>query len=89
MENLNPIRRRSSNIFNFFFVKCLFDRISLFFQVDDVQLAKKYGLFALPAIVHYEDGIPNVYDEDMTAAEVFSWLEDQKTGSYIEKVKHL
>ena len=55
-------------------------------QVDDVQLAKKYGLFALPAIVHYEDGIPNVYDEDMTAEEVFSWLEDQKTGSYIEKV---
>ena len=54
--------------------------------MDDVQLAKKYGLFALPAIVHYEDGIPNVYDEDMTAEEVFSWLEDQKTGSYIEKV---
>ena len=70
-------------------MKCVFAKISLIFQVDDVQLAKKYGLFALPAIVHYEDGIPNVYDEDMTAAEVFSWLEDQKTGSYIEKVRYL
>ena len=55
-------------------------------KVDDVQIAKKYGLFALPALVHYEEGIPNVYDEDMATAEVLSWLDDQKTGSYIEKV---
>ena len=55
--------------------------------MNDVQLAKRYGIFSLPTIVYYENGIPNVYDEDMTKTDVLSWLEDQKTGSFIEKVK--
>ena len=63
------------------------DELEIFMvKVDDLHLAKRYGMFSLPAVVHYEDGIPNVYDEDTSAAEVFSWLEDQKTGSFIEKV---
>ncbi len=51
-----------------------------------MQLAKRYGIFSLPTIVYYESGIPNVYDADMTKTDVLSWLEDQKTGAFIEKV---
>ena len=55
-------------------------------KLDSVEHAKRYGLYSLPAIVHFEDGIPNVYDEDMTKEAVMAWLTDQKTGSFIEKV---
>jgi len=54
-------------------------------KLDSVEDAKHYGLYALPAVVHFEEGIPNVYDEDMTKEDVMTWLTDQKTGSYIEK----
>jgi len=55
-------------------------------KLDSTEHAKHYGLYSLPAVVHFEDGIPNVYDEDMTKEAVMAWLTDQKTGSFIEKV---
>lgn len=54
-------------------------------KLDSVEDAKYYGLYTLPAVVHFEEGIPNVYDDDMTKEDVMTWLTDQKTGSYIEK----
>ena len=54
--------------------------------MNDAAHARKYGLFSLPAIVHFEDGVPNVYDEDMNIDAIMNWLEDQKSGSFIEKV---
>jgi hypothetical protein len=55
-------------------------------KLGSTEDAKRYGLYSLPAIVHFEDGVPNVYDEDMTKDAVMAWLTDQKTGAFIEKV---
>ena len=55
-------------------------------KLDSVEHAKRYGLYSLPAVVHFEEGVPNVYDEDMNQEAVMAWLTDQKTGSFIEKV---
>ena len=39
-------------------------------KLDSPEHAKKYGLYALPAVVYFEEGVPNVYDEDMTQGSI-------------------
>ena len=57
-------------------------------KVNNVGAAnKRYGLYSLPSVVYYEDGVPNVYDEELTGqSRLRTWLQRQKYGSYIEKV---
>ena len=55
-------------------------------KVDSVNVAKEYGLFSLPAVIHFEDEVPNVYDKDLTQEALMNWLGDQKIESHIEKV---
>ncbi|QQP55796.1 Putative LOC100161052 [Caligus rogercresseyi] len=58
-------------------------------KVGDSSVAKSFGIYSLPGLVYYEDKIPNVYDEELTPDEVLSWLEDQRSGSHIERVSGL
>ena len=55
-------------------------------KLENAEEAKKYDLYNLPAVVRYEDGIPNVYDDDLTKEAIVQWLEDLKIGPTIEKV---
>lgn len=55
-------------------------------KIDSPEDAKKYDLYALPAVVHYDEGVPNLYDDDLTKEAVEQWLEDLKIGPHIEKV---
>uniref|UniRef100_A0A0K2UHY0 Putative LOC100161052 [Acyrthosiphon pisum] n=1 Tax=Lepeophtheirus salmonis TaxID=72036 RepID=A0A0K2UHY0_LEPSM len=58
-------------------------------KVGDVSVAKSFGIYTLPALIYYENKIPNVYDEDLTSDEMLRWLENQRSGSHIEKVTGL
>jgi len=55
-------------------------------KVDDPLTAKHYGLYALPAVIHFKNGIPNIYEGAQSPRVIFNWLEDQKTSSSIEEV---
>lgn len=55
-------------------------------KLESAEEARKYDLYNLPAVVHYDEGIPNVYDDDLTKEAIEQWLEDLKIGPYIEKV---
>ena len=55
-------------------------------KVDNPVIAKNYGLYALPAVIHFEEGIPNIYEGAPSPAAILNWLEEQKTSSSIEEV---
>ena len=56
-------------------------------KVGDAGAAnKRYGLYSLPAVVHFELGRPNVYDGEMSGKALLNWFQEQKAGSYIERV---
>ena len=55
-------------------------------KVEDPAIARNYGIFALPAVVHYENGIPNIYEGVSSHKAILNWLEEQKTTNVIEEV---
>ena len=55
-------------------------------KVDDPAIARNYGIFALPAVIHYENGIPNIYEGVSSHKAILNWLEEQKTTNVIEEV---
>lgn len=57
----------------------------LIVKLESAEDAKHYDLYNLPAVVHYEEGIPNVYDDDMTKEAIEQWLDDLKIGPHIGK----
>ena len=55
--------------------------------MSDVSAAnKRYGIFSLPSVVHFEHSQPNVYTGEMKSKALMNWLQDQKSSSYIERV---
>ena len=45
----------------------------------------KYGLDdPLPAFVYFEEGVPNIYDNENQ--DLVEWIEEQRTSDTIEKV---
>lgn len=58
-----------------------------FVKIDDDGVAEEYGIDALPAVVYFEKGIPNVYDGDLEhEEEFFEWLVQQLEKDEIEDV---
>lgn len=56
-----------------------------FFKIADLDEAAEYGLQKLPALVYFEDKIPNVYSGDLRREEkVLAWLLEQKASDTIE-----
>ena len=55
-------------------------------KVDDPAIARNYGIFALPAVIHYENGIPNIYEGVSSHKAILNWLEEQKTSNVLEEV---
>ena len=45
----------------------------------------KYGLDdPLPSFVYFEDGVPNIYDDENQ--DLVEWIEEQRTSDTIEEV---
>ncbi|XP_021959977.1 uncharacterized protein LOC110855885 isoform X3 [Folsomia candida] len=58
-----------------------------FVKTDDKKAAKEFGVENLPALVYFEQQIPNVYDGDLRDEdEVLKWLLHQKDSDEIEDV---
>ncbi|KAF7496675.1 Protein disulfide-isomerase A5 [Sarcoptes scabiei] len=59
-----------------------------FVKIDDVSVAKDYGLAdELPVLVYFENRLPTVYEGDLTDEDaVLAWLVKQKTEDTIEEV---
>eukprot|EP00092_Neocalanus_flemingeri_P058940 GFUD01070340.1.p1 GENE.GFUD01070340.1~~GFUD01070340.1.p1 ORF type:complete len:2430 (-),score=751.56 GFUD01070340.1:121-7410(-) len=55
-------------------------------KVDDSTIARSYGIYALPAVIHYENGVPNIYEGATSNVAILNWLEEQKTTAAIEEV---
>ena len=55
-------------------------------KIEDPSIAKHYGLYALPAVIHFEDGIPSIYEGAQSPRALLNWLEEQKTSAGIEEV---
>ena len=55
-------------------------------KLESPDEAKKYDLYNLPAVVHYDEGVPNVFDDDLTKESIIQWLQELKIGPHIEKV---
>ncbi len=56
-------------------------------QVVGLEEALSIGVENLPALVYFEDGIPNVYVGDIrNSAEAEEWLSEQRTADTVEKV---
>ncbi|XP_013108155.1 uncharacterized protein LOC106087600 isoform X3 [Stomoxys calcitrans] len=58
-----------------------------FVKSNDVKLAHEIGIFAFPALVYYETGVPIMYDGDIgKSSEVFQWILEQKADETIELI---
>ncbi|XP_075167247.1 hulk isoform X4 [Haematobia irritans] len=58
-----------------------------FVKSNDVKLAHEIGIFAFPALVYYETGVPIMYDGDIGKSnEVFQWILEQKADETIELI---
>ena len=55
-------------------------------KVDEPAIARSYGIFALPAVIHFEKEIPNIYEGVTSHGAILNWLEEQKTSNVIEEV---
>ncbi|KAK7069268.1 hypothetical protein SK128_025944 [Halocaridina rubra] len=64
------------------------DRIGVkFVKTQDTQIAERYGVTTLPALLYFEHQVPTVYEGDLLAEEdVLQWLVLQKTEDRIETV---
>ena len=57
------------------------------FQTNDELKARSLGIAQLPALVYYEDNIPNIYKGDLRIErDVLDWLEEQLNNDEIEEV---
>ncbi|XP_033233621.1 uncharacterized protein hlk isoform X8 [Drosophila pseudoobscura] len=58
-----------------------------FVKSNDVKLAHEIGIFAFPALVYYETGVPIMYDGNLESnQEVFNWILEQKADQSIELI---
>ncbi|XP_005191459.1 uncharacterized protein LOC101896609 isoform X6 [Musca domestica] len=58
-----------------------------FVKSNDVKLAHEIGIFAFPALVYYETGVPIMYDGDISkSSAVFKWILEQKADESIELI---
>nr|XP_037282150.1 uncharacterized protein LOC119175058 isoform X4 [Rhipicephalus microplus] len=58
-----------------------------FVKTTDIAMTQEYGVKELPALVYFENQIPNVYEGDLGAEEeVLQWLVLQKSEDTIETV---
>ena len=55
-------------------------------KVDDPVTARHYGLYQLPSVIYFENGIPNIYEGAPSPRAILNWLEEQKTSNGIEEV---
>lgn len=52
-----------------------------------MQIAEQFGVSDFPALVYFEDEIPNVFEGDLAEEEeVLQWLIQQKTEDRIELI---
>ncbi|KAL5288605.1 hypothetical protein ACFFRR_009067 [Megaselia abdita] len=59
----------------------------IFVKTKDFTVADSYGVHDYPALVYFEDAIPNVFEGDMNEEEeVLQWLITQKTEDRIELI---
>ncbi|XP_018795891.1 PREDICTED: uncharacterized protein LOC108973243 isoform X10 [Bactrocera latifrons] len=58
-----------------------------FVKSNDVKLAHEIGIFAFPALVYYETGVPIMYDGNIQDPQVvFKWILEQKADESIELI---
>ncbi|KAH8391208.1 hypothetical protein KR215_008812 [Drosophila sulfurigaster] len=58
-----------------------------FVKSNDVKLAHEIGIFAFPALVYYETGVPIMYDGNIESnTDVFNWILEQKADQSIELI---
>lgn len=57
------------------------------FQTNDELKARSLGIDQVPALVYYEDNLPNIYKGDLRIErDVLDWLEEQLSNDEIEEV---
>ncbi|XP_067631588.1 uncharacterized protein hlk isoform X13 [Eurosta solidaginis] len=58
-----------------------------FVKSNDVKLAHEIGIFAFPALVYYETGVPIMYDGNLEDPQiVFKWILEEKADESIELI---
>ncbi|XP_017460795.1 PREDICTED: uncharacterized protein LOC108354109 [Rhagoletis zephyria] len=58
-----------------------------FVKSNDVKLAHEIGIFAFPALVYYETGVPIMYDGNIENPQiVFKWILEQKADESIQLI---
>ncbi|KAL9914159.1 hulk isoform 4-T4 [Glossina fuscipes fuscipes] len=58
-----------------------------FVKSNDVKLAHEIGIFAFPALVYYETGVPIMYDGNIgDSGAVFKWILEQKADESIQLI---
>ncbi|XP_045120699.1 uncharacterized protein LOC123510033 isoform X17 [Portunus trituberculatus] len=60
-------------------------------KIQDAQLAKRYGIKTLPALIYFRNGNPLIFDDDIAevGGDVFEWFIDDdnlKLDGHIEEV---
>lgn len=58
-----------------------------FVKIDESSAAREYGIDHIPAIVYFENQVPNVFDGDLqNEEEILHWLVEQLEKDEIEDV---
>jgi len=55
-------------------------------KAEGRRLALDLGLTILPAVVYYENGVPNVFAGDLTREDVQHWFHEHRTGGHAVRV---
>jgi hypothetical protein len=55
-------------------------------KAEGRRVATDVGLAQLPAVVYYENGVPNVFAGELTREDVQHWFHEHRTGGHAVKV---
>jgi len=59
-------------------------------KIQDVQLAKRYGIKTLPALVYFRNGNPLIYDGDLKfGSQVLSWMLDEDNRELVDEIERV
>ena len=56
-------------------------------KTTDASFAEEVGVDSFPALVFFKDGVPNLYEGDLSVEEeVLDWLTEMKVENHIELI---
>lgn len=87
-QPLNKMQDKFFTVSQKIFIYCpQVHKLTGFYFIQDVEVAKDFGVVEFPSLIYFENQVPNVFEGNlMEEEEVLQWLITQKTEDRIELI---